>query len=82
MYLAKLQNLVNKFQKSQIKYKLLVGCGEHDIPMEIDIVNEWAERAHCEKIILQGAGHCLNMDKSKEFNIYLESFWSKLNKHR
>ena len=42
MYMGGLQNLVNKYPKKQRQYKLLVGCGEHDIPMEIEIVNEWA----------------------------------------
>lgn len=79
-YLAKLGNLVNKFPKKQRKYPLLVGCGEHDIPMEIDIVNEWANKEHCESIILQGAGHCANMDNPKEFHTCLENFWHKLSK--
>ncbi len=76
-FLAKLQNLVNKYPKKQRKYKLLVGCGEHDMPMEIEIVNEWAELEHCEKVIMSGTGHCLNMDKPKEFNECLENFWCK-----
>lgn len=74
MYLAKLQNLVNKYPKKQRQYKLLVGCGEHDIPMEIEIVNEWVARENCDKVILQGAGHCVNMDKPEEFNMCLENF--------
>ncbi len=74
MYLAKLKNLINKFQNKQRQYKLLIGCGEHDLPMEIDIVNEWAEREHCAKVIFQGAGHCVNMDTPKEFNACLEKF--------
>ena len=52
----------------------MVGCGEHDIPAEIEIVNEWAEKEKCEKVILQGAGHCVNMDKSNEFNDCLANF--------
>ncbi len=75
-YLAKLQNLINKFPKTERKYKLLIGCGEHDIPMEIDIVNKWSESENCEKIIFQGAGHCVNMDKPEEFNARLEKFWN------
>ncbi len=78
MYLAKLQNLINKFPKKQRSYQLLVGCGEHDIPMELDIVKEWAGSEHCEKVIMQGAGHCVNMDKPKEFNECLENFWCKI----
>ena len=75
MYLAKLQNFVNKFPRKERPYSLLVGCGEHDIPMEIEIVNEWAAYEHCAKIIFEGAGHCVNMDKPNEFNECLENFW-------
>ncbi|MCH5152086.1 MAG: alpha/beta hydrolase [Clostridiales bacterium] len=75
MYLAKLQNFVNKYPQKQRPYSLLVGCGEHDIPMEIEIVNEWAEYENCDKVIFQGAGHCVNMDKPNEFNNYMENFW-------
>ena len=75
MYLAKLQNFVNKYPQKQRPYKLLVGCGEHDIPMEMEIVNEWAEYEHCDKVIFNGAGHCVNMDRPNEFNICLENFW-------
>ncbi len=77
-YLAKLKNLINKFPNKQRQYKLLIGCGEHDIPMEIEIVNEWAERENCDKIVLQGAGHCANMDKPNEFNACLENFWKEV----
>ncbi len=76
-YLAGLQKFVNKYPKKQSNYKLLVGCGEHDIPMEIEIVNEWAKDENCDKIIFKGAGHCVNMDVPQEFNIYLESFLQK-----
>ncbi len=75
MYLAKLQKLVNKYPKKQRQYRLLVGCGEHDIPMEIDIINEWTASENCDKVILQGAGHCVNMDKPNEFNLCLEKFF-------
>lgn len=77
MYLAGLQKFVNKYPKKQRNYKLLVGCGEHDIPMEIEIVNEWAKDENCDKVIFKGAGHCVNMDVPQEFNIYLESFLQK-----
>lgn len=76
-YLAGLQNLVNKYPKKERQYKLLVGCGEHDIPMEIEIVNEWAKYENCDKIIFKDAGHCVNMDVPQEFNIYLEKFLQK-----
>lgn len=76
-YLAGLQKLVNKYPKQQRRYSLLVGCGEHDIPMEIEIVNEWAQYENCDKIIFKGAGHCVNMDAPQEFNICLENFLQK-----
>lgn len=76
-YLAGLNKLVNKYPKRPRNYPLLVGCGEHDIPMEIEIVNEWAEYEKCDKIILKDAGHCLNMDSPQEFNISLEKFLTK-----
>ena len=78
-YLAGLQKLVNKYPSKQRQYKLLVGCGEHDIPMEIEIVNEWAATEKCDKVILQGAGHCANMDTPNEFNRFLEEFLQKCN---
>ena len=76
-YLAGLQKFINKFPKKQRPYKLLVGCGEHDIPMEIEIVIDWAKYENCDKIIFKGAGHCVNMDVPKEFNLYLEKFLQK-----
>lgn len=76
MYLSKLQLLINKFPKKEREYKLLVGCGQYDIPMELDIVNEWADSEKCEKIIIPNAGHCANMDNPTEFNSCLEKFWS------
>ena len=76
-YMAGLQKLVNKFPKNRRHYQILVGCGEHDIPTEIEIVNGWAQREKCDKIILKGAGHCANMDTPQEFNACLENFLQK-----
>lgn len=80
-YLARLQNLVNHCPETPRNYDLLVGCGEYDIPSEIEIVNEWAERAHCDKVIIEGAGHCANMDAPMQFNLCLENFWNKQRAH-
>lgn len=77
-YLAGLQKLVNRYPEKQRRYALSVGCGEHDIPMEIEIVNEWAEYENCDKVIFKGAGHCVNMDVPQEFNIYLENFLQEI----
>ena len=77
MYLSGLQKLVNKYPGKQRQYRLLVGCGEHDIPSEIEIVDEWAQYENCDKIIFKGAGHCVNMDVPQEFNLRLENFLQK-----
>ena len=77
MYMSGLQKLINKYPRKQRQYKLLVGCGEHDMPMEIEIVNEWSQYENCERIILKGAGHCANMDSPQEFNLCLENFLQK-----
>lgn len=74
-YMSGINKLVNKYpKKKQRSYKLLVGCGEHDIPAEIEIVNEWSEYENCDKVIFKCAGHCVNMDVPQEFNITLEHF--------
>ena len=77
MYLAGVHEMVNRFPPALGSYRLLVGCGEKDIPMEIEIVNEWAEYAHCPKAIIHEAGHCCNMDNPQEFNSCLERFWEQ-----
>lgn len=77
LYLAGLQEMVNRFPPAPRPYRLLVGCGEKDIPMEIAIVNEWAEEAHCPKAIIPEAGHCCNMDNPRAFNRCLEQFWEQ-----
>ncbi len=76
-YLSGLNKLVNVSPKKERKYGLLVGCGEYDIPMEIEIVNEWAEYENCDKVIFKNAGHCVNMDVPQAFNSFLENFLQK-----
>ena len=80
IYMAGLNKLVNKYPKKQHQYKLLVGCGEYDIPMETEIVNEWSEYENCDKVIFKGAGHCVNIDTPQDFNICIEKFLLKCHK--
>lgn len=79
-HFARLKNLVNQSVKNERCYPLLIGCGEYDLPMEIEIVNEWAKEEQCSKVIFQGAGHCVNMDMPDLFNHRLEEFWKNDNK--
>lgn len=77
MYLASLGSMVNVRQSIPRKYPLLIGCGEHDIPMERSAVAMWKEKEpECKVVIFQDAGHCVNMDVPQQFNKTLEEFWS------
>ena len=76
MYLAELHKMVNKFQVQQRTYPLLIGCGEHDIPMELKLIEMWKKREpYCRSVIFEEAGHCVNMDVPLAFNHVMEKFW-------
>lgn len=74
--LAKLQKLINKFPAKKRAYPLLVGCGEHDIPLEIELSKTWAAKENCAYAVIPRAGHCANMDAPAAFNSALENFWN------
>ncbi|MCM1253826.1 MAG: alpha/beta hydrolase [Clostridium sp.] len=75
MYLASLNGMVNAHQTKD--YPLLIGCGAHDIPMELQAVEMWKKsEPDCEVIIFDNAGHCVNMDVPQEFNKAMETFWT------
>ncbi len=77
-YLASINNMVNVRQTKPRSYPLLIGCGEHDIPMELSVVKAWKENeSECNLIIFEGAGHCVNMDVPQQFNATMERFWAK-----
>ncbi len=78
-HLAKLSSLVNRYPNEKRSFPLLVGCGEFDIPTELEIVKEWSSSANCKAVIIQNAGHCANMDAPTEFNRVLEDFWLSCN---
>ena len=76
MYLSSLSSMVNVRQTEPRKYPLLIGCGEHDIPLELSAVQMWKKsEPKCDVIIFEGAGHCVNMDVPTEFNAAMEKFW-------
>ncbi len=76
-YLATLNRLVNAQETAQRKYPLLIGCGQHDIPMERSAVEMWREREPDSSVVMfENAGHCVNMDAPQKFNKTLEVFWS------
>lgn len=76
-YLASLNTMVNVRQATPRKYPLLIGCGRHDIPMELSAVEMWKKNEPgCKVVIFEGAGHCVNMDVPQQFNQILEKFWT------
>ena len=79
MYLAGLGKLAGTSAPAPRTYPLMIGCGRHDIPSELDIIDEWKKREpECESVIFDGAGHCVNMDVPVEFNKVMERFWRKI----
>lgn len=77
MYLASLSSMVNVRKTKPRKYPLLIGCGKHDIPMELTAIEMWKQKEpQCKVIIFDEAGHCVNMDAPQKFNSAMEEFWS------
>ncbi len=75
-YLASLNSMVNTRQTGPRNYPLLIGCGRHDIPMELSAVEMWKKNEpECSVVVFEGAGHCVNMDTPDEFNAAMEEFW-------
>ena len=77
MYLASLNNMVNVRKTAPREYPLLIGCGQHDIPTELSAVEMWKKNEpKCRAVILEGAGHCVNMDVPQQFHKTLQDFWA------
>ena len=75
-YLAGIGHMVNVHPKKERNYPLLIGCGEYDIPMEKQAVENWKlDEPQCEVVIFKEAGHCVNMDAPGKFYAVLEQFY-------
>ena len=69
MFLATLNSMVNKYKTGKRNYPLLIGCGNFDIPMELEVIKQWEiSEPNCRVVIFEDAGHCVNMDVPQEFN--------------
>lgn len=78
MFLAGLNKMVNVCKTKTRNYPLLIGCGEHDIPMEHTAVKMWKDtEKDASVVIYEGAGHCVNMDVPDLFNNTLHTFLIK-----
>ncbi len=76
-HLAALGKLVGKHEPRPRSYPLLIGCGEHDLPMELEAVQAWAAaEPGSAAVVVEGAGHCANMDAPDRFNDILRQFWT------
>lgn len=76
-YLSSLNSLINAVPPSPRSYPLLIGCGQHVTPAEKDAITMWKKNEpSCQVVILEGAGHCVNMDVPQQFNHILEHFWT------
>ncbi len=76
MYLSTLGKMVNSSGSAVGGYPLLIGCGEHDVPMELSAIEMWRKsRPDCKVKIFEDAGHCVNMDVPQQFNKVLEDFF-------
>lgn len=76
MYLAGLNAMVNVHAPTPRVYPLLIGCGEHDVPMALTVVELWKKtESNASVAILPGAGHCANMDVPNLFNHTLHHFF-------
>lgn len=76
MFLAGINSMVNVCKTKTRNYPLLIGCGEHDIPMEHTAVKMWKDtEPDASVVILEGAGHCANMDVPDLFNNTLHKFF-------
>lgn len=79
LYLASLNGMVNKYKTKERNYDLLIGCGEKDIPMELEAVNMWHSSEPTSRVIIfEGAGHLVNMDVPMEFNQVIDKFLRKV----
>ena len=77
MFLATLNNMVNKHKTRHRSYPLLIGCGKFDIPMELEAIKAWkSSEPYCTAVLFENAGHCVNMDAPQEFNRTMEEFWN------
>lgn len=70
--------MVNVCKTGERNYPLLIGCGEHDVPLAHAAVNMWKETENrAEVAVIPGAGHCANMDVPERFNQTLMEFMNK-----
>jgi len=77
MQLSSLNMMVNKQKTESRNYRLLIGCGVHDVPMALQAAKMWHDtEPNSQMIVFENAGHCVNMDVPDVFNTIMENFWN------
>lgn len=55
MLLSGVGGMVNKFSLDKRNYPLLIGCGEHDFDLAIEVNRQWAKKENLEPVIISNA---------------------------
>lgn len=80
MVMQGLQNVIKDRENIKIEYPTLILTGEFDIDLAKKMANEWhSEIDNSEYVMIKNAGHCVNIDKSLEFNRLVDGFIQKKN---
>ncbi len=70
-----MQNILKVRKDIKRNYPLMILAGEHDLEIAKEAAQEWAAREEGVVFkIMEGAGHCANMDDAPAFNKLLEDF--------
>lgn len=74
------QNIIKNRDHFKNEYPVLILTGEFDIPLAQKMALEWHNQLkNSTSHIINGAGHCANMDQPTEFNTLVSTFISENN---
>ena len=75
MVMQGLQNVIKDRKSINPQYPTLILIGEFDIDLSIKMAKEWhSEIENSKYYLIEGAGHCANLDKPLEFNQIVNEF--------
>ncbi|WP_282037791.1 alpha/beta fold hydrolase [Saccharicrinis aurantiacus] len=67
-------------ERTETRFRTLILTGEYDLDSNKKMATEWDSKLTNSKLsILNGAGHCANIDKPQEFNEIVETFLNEIN---
>lgn len=75
-----LSKVVKDREQPEIDYPTLILTAEHDIDLAKRMAEQWHSKTENSKyFLIEGAGHCANVDRPKEFNTVLKGFLDRTN---